>query len=182
MGRFEQGTSARRPERIARTAVVVAAAAAAVWLAGALAVPALSGAGRSDAAGALHALYAPLCHQRPARCLTVAGEPMALCSRCAGLYAGGIAGLIAGAAAAAWRRRVRPAVFFVAVAPTALQWLSVRFGAPDPGVVARAVLSLPAGAACGWFLAHGLGDLVVRGSGRTVPDTRPSIRRREEFG
>ncbi len=35
-----------------------------------------------------HALFEFLCHQRPERTLHLAGEPMAVCSRCAGIHLG----------------------------------------------------------------------------------------------
>ncbi len=69
---------------------------AALLLAAAVAAPAL---GLLWPYWLLHAL----CHQRPDRCLLVAGLPMALCARCFGIYAGALAALLLGVAA---RRRV----------------------------------------------------------------------------
>jgi uncharacterized membrane protein len=132
---------------------------AAVWLAGSAASPALEAAGQHRAAAWTRLPYAPLCHQIEGRCFAVAGGPLSLCARCSGLYVGGLAGLLAGAALGAWRRRWPVWVFFAGLAPTGVQWISVRMGLPDPGVLARFALSLPAGFVCGWFLAHALGDL-----------------------
>jgi hypothetical protein len=69
-------------------------------------------------------------------------------------------GLVAGAAMSGRRRRWPPWVFFAGVAPTVAQWISVRFGVPEPGALIRFMVSIPAGFVCGWFLAHALGDLV----------------------
>jgi uncharacterized membrane protein len=49
---------------------------------------------RSRPAGAV-ASFALLCHQKPERTLAIAGVPMLVCSRCAGLYLGAALGAIA---------------------------------------------------------------------------------------
>lgn len=36
----------------------------------------------------------PACHQIPERCLDLGAGPLPVCARCAGLYAGGLAGLL----------------------------------------------------------------------------------------
>jgi uncharacterized membrane protein len=36
----------------------------------------------------LHIVFKDFCHQMPERTLTICGAPMAVCSRCAGIYAG----------------------------------------------------------------------------------------------
>jgi uncharacterized membrane protein len=36
----------------------------------------------------LHVIFKDFCHQMPERTLTIFGTPMAVCSRCAGIYAG----------------------------------------------------------------------------------------------
>jgi uncharacterized membrane protein len=134
------------------------------WLAGSAAAPALEAAGEPRAAAWARLAYAPLCHQIEGRCFAVAGGPISLCARCAGLYVGGLAGLLVGGALGAWRRRWPVWVFFAGLAPTAAQWISVRTGLPDPGALVRFALSLPAGFVCGWFLAHALGDLAAGAS------------------
>lgn len=49
--------------------------------------PALEAAGKKNAAALLRAALSPSCHQKPERSLSVAGGKMALCARCAGIYA-----------------------------------------------------------------------------------------------
>jgi uncharacterized membrane protein len=44
--------------------------------------------------GFFYILFAPFCHQIPARCFRLAGFPLAVCARCFGIYAGFGAGLI----------------------------------------------------------------------------------------
>lgn len=41
-----------------------------------------------------HKLFADLCHQEPARSFWLNGQPMAVCSRCFGIYSGFFVGLI----------------------------------------------------------------------------------------
>jgi uncharacterized membrane protein len=40
----------------------------------------------------IYAVFAPLCHQIPEKCFFYRGFPMAVCGRCAGIYAGFAAG------------------------------------------------------------------------------------------
>ncbi|MFC1568868.1 DUF2085 domain-containing protein [bacterium] len=37
--------------------------------------------------------FAPICHQNPERCLSILNHPMAVCSRCAGIYYGALFGI-----------------------------------------------------------------------------------------
>jgi uncharacterized membrane protein len=41
-----------------------------------------------SSAHSLHFIFKDFCHQMPERTLTICGAPMAICSRCAGIYAG----------------------------------------------------------------------------------------------
>lgn len=41
-----------------------------------------------------HRLFRFLCHQDPARSFWIAGQPMAVCSRCFGIYGGLLAGML----------------------------------------------------------------------------------------
>jgi len=40
----------------------------------------------------LYALYSLVCHQAPARCFSLFGQPLAVCARCLGIYAGCLIG------------------------------------------------------------------------------------------
>lgn len=56
-----------------------------------------------------HRLFRFLCHQDPVRSFWVAGQPMAVCSRCFGIYGGLLAGLlIAPLVRSAGKGRLRP--------------------------------------------------------------------------
>jgi uncharacterized membrane protein len=76
---------------------------AAIWLAilcGGLGIVALATAApalRLDhprISALIYAVFAPLCHQAPERCFHLQGFPMAVCARCAGIYAGFAAGAL----------------------------------------------------------------------------------------
>lgn len=54
-----------------------------------------------------HKLFYGLCHQEPDRSFWISGQPMAVCSRCFGIYTGFFAGLIAGPNAV---RKIKKAV------------------------------------------------------------------------
>ncbi|MCJ7681492.1 MAG: DUF2085 domain-containing protein, partial [Candidatus Aminicenantes bacterium] len=42
----------------------------------------------------LYGAFAPTCHQIPSRCFSIAGFPLAVCSRCLGIYVGFLTGFI----------------------------------------------------------------------------------------
>jgi len=68
-------------------------AAALVWNAALFAAPAL----RTRlpwVSGLIYAVFEPLCHQRPDRCLHWGGFPLAVCGRCLGIYLGFVLGLV----------------------------------------------------------------------------------------
>jgi uncharacterized membrane protein len=58
-----------------------------LWIAAVLAAPYLKS--QSSAYGSLiYAVFSTTCHQIPSRCLTLFGNPLAVCSRCFGIYFG----------------------------------------------------------------------------------------------
>ncbi len=70
------------------------------------------------------ALFSPICHQRRARTLWIAGHPMALCNRCSGILWGlWLAGVMA-----ALGLRVPPNRLWMAVLPALLLVLHVGLG------------------------------------------------------
>ncbi len=104
--------------------------------------------------------YSPLCHQLPERSLAVGGVLQAVCARCAGLYLGGVLGLLA----ATWllprgRGRVRPRLLLLVAAPTLLDVLLPWLGLPGLPNVPRLLVALPLGAIAGLLLATGIADL-----------------------
>jgi uncharacterized membrane protein len=104
-------------------------------------------------------LYAPICHQKAERTLALLGEPMAVCSRCSGLYFGAAFAVLVAALMPRvcwWPSRVW---FFAALAPTALDALLPWVGLPQLSLVPRHFVAWPAGIAVGWFFALGVAAL-----------------------
>jgi uncharacterized membrane protein len=133
--------------------------AALLFFAGTYAAPVLSA--RGAALGSwLRAFYAPLCHQIPERSIEVAGGTQAVCARCAGLYAGGILGLVVAAALLVPRgRSIRARWLAIALAPTVVDALLPWIGLPALPNLPRLLLAVPAGLAAGLFLGVGVADL-----------------------
>ena len=104
-------------------------------------------------------LYAPICHQKAERSLSLLDETMAVCSRCAGLYFGAALALLLAALAPRmlyWPHRVW---FFAALAPTAVDAMLPWLGLPQLSLVPRHFLAWPAGFAAGWFFSLGVAVL-----------------------
>jgi len=105
-------------------------------------------------------LYAPICHQKAERTLSLMGEAMAVCSRCSGLYFGAALAVLLAALmprALWWPNKVW---FFAALAPTGIDAVLPWFGMPQLSLVPRHFVAWPAGFAVGWFLALGVASLV----------------------
>lgn len=86
-----------------------------------LAAPALR-AGSPRLSALLYAVFAPLCHQDPARCFHYAGYPLAVCGRCLGIYVGFILGTLLYPFARGFARPAPPAgrTFLLASLPVFL--------------------------------------------------------------
>ena len=104
---------------------------------------ALAGGGHDAAAAALRAALHPLCHQMPERSFAIGGSPLAVCARCAGLYAGFLAGCLAILALGFIRRSpLRPpgrGLLLAAVAPSAVEWALERSGISTGSPTLRAL-------------------------------------------
>jgi uncharacterized membrane protein len=109
------------------------------------------------AAAAVYLAGHGICHQRPERSFVLAGQPMPVCARCTGLYAGGALGLLL------WglrRRRCAPErtrvalvrALAIAAVPTAASVMAAWAGVETPNLP-RAVTALPLGIAVGIALA-----------------------------
>jgi len=144
-------------------AVLLVTAAAALFTLVVVLAPVLSRSAPRFVLG-VRMVCSPLCHQEPSRTLTLGGGPVAVCARCTGLYSGGVLGLLAGGLLGAWRRKAPPVLFFLLVAPTLLDAVSPWLGFSGLENLSRAAISMPAGAACGWFLAYAVGDLCRLGT------------------
>ncbi len=92
-------------------------------------------------------IFAPLCHQRPERSLTLASQTMVVCSRCAGVYLG-----VATGAVITLPKRLLPHARYVLILAGSMMGLDVltqELGLHDPWNATR----LLTGAIGGWSLA-----------------------------
>jgi uncharacterized membrane protein len=106
-------------------------------------------------------LYAPICHQKAERSLTLFGEVMAVCSRCSGLYFGATLAVLL---ALLMPRRLwwpHKVWFFAALLPTAIDAMLPWVGLPQLSLVPRHFVAWPAGFAAGWFVALGVAALAA---------------------
>lgn len=144
-----------------RRLVVAVSLLAFVWTAGIFVVPWVAGTTGADA-GVVKLCYRPVCHQLAERSLRVAGEPTAVCSRCAGLYLGGTLGLLVMAVTMTPLKGSRLTWLLAAAAPTLVDVGARVVGLPGLPNVPRMIVALPAGVVLGMLLGEALSDLGVR--------------------
>jgi uncharacterized membrane protein len=124
-----------------RSVVIGLLAAAVVAVVGAPLVAASWG----PASWPLYAAFSWICHQRPERSWHLAGYPLAVCVRCLGVYAGALAGALAGRPFS--RRWALGAVVLMAG-----EWLAEAAGLAHSLEGVRFVTGL----AAGFFLVPGI--------------------------
>jgi uncharacterized membrane protein len=145
----------------ARRVIFWTAFAALVFLAGTYLAPLLAAA---DLGGGdwLHLIYAPVCHQASGRSFAIGEGHQAVCARCAGLYWGGVAGLLAYAWFVIGRRRdPKPVWLLYSLAPTVIDALLPWVGLPGLPSLPRHILAWPPGFVAGLFLAAGITDIAI---------------------
>ena len=99
-------------------------------------------------------LFRIMCHGIPRRCLELFGEPMPLCARCVGIYAGMLCGIIAFWAVPLLRERVMRAFAFACLTPLAIDGLTQLTGLRESTNPLRLATGAIAGLAFGlWILS-----------------------------
>ena len=100
-----------------------------------------------------------ICHQRPDRSFFVGGIQMAVCARCAGLYAGAaVAVPVALIAASSMTSNRARTIALVASLPTAITWTLEFAGVASFSNAIRFAAALPLGAAAAWLVLGVLAD------------------------
>jgi uncharacterized membrane protein len=123
--------------------------------------------GSSSVGSWLRLAYSPACHQMPARCLDTGFGPWAVCSRCAGLYAGGLAGLLF-AVVSGRRIRARLSLVALSLVPSVADFVIAFSGLPSlPNWPRFAIATIP-GAMVGLLLSDAVADIVSK-VGQTAP-------------
>jgi len=142
----------------AYAAIVVALAAFVVPI---VLAPWLRSAGHPWLAGAIYECYATSCHQLPERSFRLFGSPLAVCSRCASIYAGALLGMALvparGLRAPLPRRRWLVVAAVPAFADFGLGWL----GVVDNTFLSRAVTGAALGAVSSFYVIPGLTEAVA---------------------
>jgi uncharacterized membrane protein len=115
-----------------------------------------------------------ICHQQRDRSFAIAGTPLPVCARCAGLYVAGALGALL-----AWMPRRRPSasrdrlVLLVCAIPTAATWSLEVAGLTGFSNEARALAALPLGLAAGWLFVRAL--RADAGEPRWAPAEPPAL-------
>jgi uncharacterized membrane protein len=147
---------------------------------GAIAFPPIwihSGHGSDFASSAGYFFFSGVCHQIPARSFHVWGEPLAVCARCTGVYAGFLAGVLMfplipkgqvhrgdvprGQVRKRLERDFPPAwILGVALLPATADFALGHFGLYDSGNVLRLVTGLIPGTAASFFIIPAVFEIV----------------------
>jgi len=148
-----------------------------IWIAAIFMAPYLRSRSFGRAAAFLYALFAPLCHQIPTRCFYFHGFPLAVCSRCLGIYMGFLAGLALYPLARGFSRiKLPPARIFLAFsAPMALDALAGLAKVWETPLAVHFLTGLLWGAILPFYFLTGVVEWLVwrrrKGGGGSDPTT-----------
>ncbi len=125
----------------------------AVWVLALAAAPVARASGWAIA-GPIYSFFSYICHQMPERTLYLDGGPLAVCSRCFGVYFGLLAGL---AAYPLWHRiedvEPLPRIWlFLSLVPITIDWSLTVFGIWENTHLSRFLTGLVLGAACATYI------------------------------
>ena len=144
--------------------------------------PLAASAGHEAAARTVYRALYFVCHQMPERSFHVAGHPLAVCARCAGIYFGFAAAALAYPLVRPVRRTDAPARAWLLLAalPLGLDYGLNLAGLRENTHYSRALTGALLGAACVFYVVPGLVDLTrVREFFRTRPAAAEGGRARD---
>ncbi len=112
----------------------------------------------------IYSIFAPICHQRPSRCFTLFGYPLAVCTRCLGIYFGFFLGTVVFPVINGFRKVKIPAnrIFFVFTAPIVIDTAGNLFRLWQTSGWLRYVTGLVWGILLPYYFIAGLSDLFFR--------------------
>ncbi len=133
---------------------LVILAGAVIWCVLILLAPISASAGWRGTADFLYAFFHRICHQLEGRSLHYAGEPLAVCARCTGIYAGFLAGvavfpLLRGRLTRRWSPRL---VLAAVLGPMILDVALGLTGLHEPGVFSRVATGAVAGVGLAYII------------------------------
>lgn len=119
----------------------------------------------SSLAAPFYRAFSSVCHQIPSRCLSLFGQPLAVCGRCLGVYVGLLGGCLAFPLRAGLfsARLPRPWVFPVFTLPLAVDLLGNALTLWSTGIWLRMITGFLWGIILPFFFLAALNDLAVRG-------------------
>ena len=178
------GQGARSVARRSVAAWGLTASVAALFLALVFAAPLLLASGREALARAIYGGFAYVCHQMPERSFELAGHSLAVCSRCTGIYAGFLAGVLLYPLLRSVRRTDTPPRLWllVASAPIAIDWTVGVLNIWTNTFLSRFLTGAFFSAICAFFVVPGMVDLGLKGrrlfkaseEGAQIPPVRPT--------
>ncbi len=150
-----------RSERVAAITYAVALAAALLFVSAIVAAPLLEAgrdSGDTDAGSLIYLAYSRVCHQLQNRSFQIEGHPFAVCSRCTGIYAGYVLGLIVYPFVRPLARTETPARIWLllALAPAAIDLTGDFAGLFENTLLSRTLTGMVAGAAGAFLHSAGL--------------------------
>lgn len=152
------------PPRRAWAAWGACVAGAALALGAVLLAPWARGAGWGWLSVVLYRAFDVACHQLPERAFHLNGHPLAVCARCAGLYAGALLGLAAYPLLRPLARTTAPwrGWLLLAAAPTTIDFLLGVSGLWENTHASRFSTALVAGAAAAFYIIPGVVELSLK--------------------
>lgn len=141
---------------------------AGVWTTFIISAPLARAAGIDGFADSVYHFFGHVCHQMPERSFFLDGHPLAVCSRCFGVYFG----LVAGFVAYPFFRRVEEVEplprfwLFLAMIPIGVDWSLGVFNIWENTHLSRFLTGLLLGFACAVFITPAVVEIVRLASGR----------------
>ncbi len=131
-----------------------------LWFAGIIAAPLLKAGGHQAISSFLYDLvYSNVCHQQPDRSFFIAGEKLAVCSRCTGIYLNFAVTLLLYLLKPA--RRLNPSTFFLLLSPIVLE-KGLELAGFSTNNLSRFISGLCFGIMLGMAFSEGLLQLLQR--------------------
>ncbi|MCA1589957.1 MAG: DUF2085 domain-containing protein [Acidobacteria bacterium] len=111
--------------------------------------------------GPVYSFFSHVCHQIPERSLFLGDHPFAVCSRCFGVYAGLLSGVIA---YPLWRQideteSLNKLWLFLALIPIGIDWTLGVFGVWENNHVSRVLTGAILGAACATYIVPAIFEI-----------------------
>lgn len=133
-----------------------------VWVALIVAPPVLFASGIKSASTPIYDFFSYICHQIPERSLAFYGYPMAVCSRCFGVYFGLVVGVVI---YPLWRpvdetEPVRRFWLLLSLIPMTIDWSLTAFGIWENTHLSRFITGLILGIACATFIVPAVVEIV----------------------